>query len=75
VAVTEPINQLHKTLRALTEQDPSCERAIAWASSVIQLRGYATVMQDPGMAAWIAENQNHLKVIADARRAAYGRRA
>ncbi len=75
MAVTEPVNQLHKTLRTLTEQDPSCERAIAWASSVIQLRGYDTVRSDPGMVAWVMENEDHLKVISAARRAAYNRRA
>lgn len=67
--MTEPVNQFHQTLRVLTLDDPTFERAIAFGEETIRLRGYAAVRNDPGMVAWVMENVATLKPIADARRA------
>lgn len=69
--MTEPVNQFHKTLRVLTDEDPSLQRAITWVHQMIGLKGYDSVRNDPGMFAWVIENEVLLKHISDARRAAY----
>ena len=66
------MNQLYTTLKHLSELDPTLRKPIAWAQTVIAHRGYDVVKRDPGMQAWVLENQGTLKPIADARRRAYG---
>jgi hypothetical protein len=56
-----PVNDLHKALRIHTEQDPTCETALAFAQGVINVRGYDAVKSDPGMYAWIMENSKVLR--------------
>lgn len=70
-----PVNQLHRTLRILTEQDPSCQRAVAWLANLITTQGHEALRKDPGMQAWVMENKHVLKPIADARRRAYAEEA
>jgi len=69
--VSEPVNQFHKTLRALSAEDPTLQRAIAWVHQIIAMRGYDAVHDDPGMRAWVEENYAMCRRIADQRRAAY----
>lgn len=69
--MTEPVNQLHRTLRALSEEDATLQRAIAFLSGVIRLQTYATVQADPGVRAWFKEHWDLLADISAKRRAAY----
>lgn len=69
--MTDPVNQLHHTLRVLSQEDATLQRAISWVHHLIGLRGYDTVKADPGMEAWVMENKHTLGRIAAARRAAY----
>jgi hypothetical protein len=71
MAIGNPVNQMHRTLRVLTEQDPTCQRAIAWTAQLIAKQGHDAIRNNPGLQAWIMENEHVLKPIADARRAAY----
>lgn len=67
--MSEPVNQLHRTLRVLSLQD--LQSAIAFAQKVISIQGYDTIAADPGMRAWVEENKPALKLLSDARRKAY----
>jgi hypothetical protein len=60
-----PVNQVHRTLRLLSEEDPSLALAVAWADSLIDRFGYEPVFLDPGMRAWVGENRVKLKKMAD----------
>lgn len=55
------VNQFHQALRVLTLEDPTCERAIALGNEAIRLRGYKAVKDDPGMYAWVMENEAVLR--------------
>lgn len=70
-ASTEPVNQLHRTLRQLTVTDPTCQQSVAWVFNLIKHFGYQQIRSDPGIVAWVMENEHVLKQISDARRAAY----
>lgn len=50
-----PVNELHAALRRLPLQD-----AINYVHNEIALRGHDAVKRDPGVQAWVMENQQVL---------------
>jgi hypothetical protein len=69
--VTEAVNQLHKTLRVLSHEDGTLQRAISFLHGCIKLQTHDTIKADPGVQAWFAEHMDALAEIARKRRAAY----
>jgi hypothetical protein len=63
--VTQYANELHERLSKV-----DLNQGIAMVTALVQQRGYQVMFHDPGVRAWVANNQEELRRVATLRRQA-----